>query len=36
MNWWPATATTPEKQEVEEALTLFGDFMPGLYDPPVD
>jgi hypothetical protein len=31
-NWWPATATEPERTETEKALTLFVDWEPGAYD----
>ncbi|MEW2489863.1 DUF6225 family protein [Streptomyces sp. NPDC048411] len=31
-NWWPATATAPERTETAEALTLFADWEPGAYD----
>ncbi|MGW2845382.1 DUF6225 family protein [Streptomyces sp. NPDC001274] len=31
-NWWPATASRPERVETEEALTLFVDWQPGTYD----
>lgn len=35
-NWWPATATTPERKETEKALTLFADFAPGQYERDVE
>ena len=31
-NHWPATQTTPERNETEKALTLFADFEAGPYD----
>lgn len=31
-NWWPATATSPERTETENALTLFADWTPDEYD----
>ncbi|MEL5957127.1 DUF6225 family protein [Streptomyces sp. NPDC058322] len=31
-NWWPATATAPERTETEAALTLFADWKPDRYD----
>ncbi|MFJ9683789.1 DUF6225 family protein [Streptomyces sp. NPDC101194] len=31
-NWWPATGTTPERTETEEALTLFADWKPDTYN----
>ncbi|MFF1916137.1 DUF6225 family protein [Streptomyces sp. NPDC058239] len=31
-NWWPATSTTPERTETEEAITLFADWRPDTYD----
>ncbi|MEU6016884.1 DUF6225 family protein [Streptomyces sp. NPDC047515] len=31
-NWWPATATVPERTETEKALTLFADWKPDTYD----
>ncbi|MER8084243.1 DUF6225 family protein [Streptomyces sp. NPDC087532] len=31
-NWWPATATTPERAEKEKALTLFANWTAGEYD----
>jgi hypothetical protein len=31
-NYWPATATTPERAEKEQALTLFADWTAGKYD----
>ncbi|MER6610377.1 DUF6225 family protein [Streptomyces sp. NPDC000927] len=31
-NWWPVTATTPERTESEEAPTLFADWKPDTYN----
>ncbi|WP_331755406.1 DUF6225 family protein (plasmid) [Streptomyces sp. NBC_00846] len=31
-NWWPATSTSPERTETENALTLFADWKPDEYD----
>ncbi|MFI5775101.1 DUF6225 family protein [Streptomyces sp. NPDC051658] len=30
-NWWPATSTTPERAETENAITLFADWTAGDY-----
>ncbi|MEV6165610.1 DUF6225 family protein [Streptomyces sp. NPDC052052] len=30
--WWPATSTTPERTEMEKAITLFADWKPDRYD----
>ncbi|MEV6165726.1 DUF6225 family protein [Streptomyces sp. NPDC052052] len=30
--WWSATATEPERTEIEKAITLLADWKPGAYD----